>query len=89
MAPATGASCFYSGYQPFMGISPLGAYNYNCATPLFFYSRSPYYPYYSALTPPRSSFPWRPHSFSASYAPTATRIHAWHGRKRKQFIAGF
>ena len=79
---AAGTSCLNSGYQSLMGPPLLGSYN--CATPLLFYSRSPYYPYYSALAfPGRGIYSWRPHSPGAGRVTTAARISSGHGKKRK------
>ena len=62
-ALSPGASCLYPGYQAVMGPPYFGSYN--CATPLLFYSRNPYFPYYSALTPVAPAYgahPWRRHT---------------------------
>ena len=89
IASAAGGECTYPGYQQAMG--PAYSSSYNCATPLLFYSRSPYYPYYPALTPVSVSAPaaqrWRPHPHphphGTGHTPTAAHKSSGRGGKRK------
>ena len=79
--PPAGAPCYDANYPPAVG--PPYSSSYNCATPLF-YSRNPYYPYFSALTPAafslRGVYLLRPRSSGVA---TAARIASGHGKKRK------
>ena len=61
MASAGSANCFYPGYPSYTSAYGM---SYNCATPLLFYSRTPYYPYYSAAAVHR----WRPHTPGTGHA---------------------
>jgi hypothetical protein len=84
-ALSAGASCIYPGYSAFAG--PAYFSSYNCATPLLFYSRSRYFPHYSALTPHvphHGTHPWRHHSSGTSPVATPTVAHAAPGSARKR-----
>jgi hypothetical protein len=74
MASAGGANCYYPGYSSYANAYGM---SYNCATPLLFYSRSPYYPYYSASAAHRL----RPHTPGTGHS--THHSAAFRGGKRK------
>ena len=80
-----GATCFYPGYPAIPG--PAYSSSYNCAAPLLFYSRSPYYSYYSALapvTPAYGAHPWRRRALGASSGVTTAVARATPGSPKKR-----
>ena len=89
LGPAAGANCFNPGYPSALGTAGYGSYN--CATPLLFYSRSAYTPYYPvpasapapAVVPVRATHVPRPHSTHTGHTAGTAHKSAGHRGKRK------
>jgi hypothetical protein len=76
MAAAGAANCFYPGYPSYTNAYGM---SYNCATPLLFYSRVPYYPYYASSTAQR----WRPYTPGTGHGTHKSSGSGFRGGKRK------
>ena len=87
LAAAGGAPCFYPGNTSFMGPPYPGSYgsSYNCATPLSFYARGAYAPYYSVPAPvptPVYTHVRRPHTPGTGHGPGKHKSSGHHGKRK-------